>query len=128
VPGDAGEEERAPADRDVADAGQVRRHELEIQRHAEPGQQHGERAREQGDDERLGDLRAEELQPAGADGAADGQLPLPPLRSDQKEVAHVGAGDEEHDRHGSEQEPERAGHVAHQLLLQRSHHRPVLPY
>ena len=124
---DAGEEERAPAHLDVADARHVGRHEPQIQGDADPGQHHGDDAREQGDDDGLGDLGAEELQPAGADGAADGQLPLPPLRADQEEVAHVGAGDEQHDGHRPEQDPDRAGHLAHQLLLQRTHHRPVLP-
>ena len=123
--GDAGEEQRAPAHGDVADAGHAGRHEPEVQRHADPGQHHGERPREQGDDGGLGDLRPEELQPGGADGAAHGQLALPPLRADQEEVAHVGAGDEQHDGHRPEQDPDRGGHLAHEMLLQGTHHGPV---
>ncbi len=77
------------------------------------GEHHRDDAREQRDDHGLGELGAEELQATGADRAADGEFPLPPLRADQEEVAHVGAGDEQHDGHRSEQDPDRAGHLAH---------------
>ena len=47
--------------------------------------------------------------------------------ADQEEVAHVGAGDEQHERHRPEQDPDRPRHPAHELLLQGAHDGPVLP-
>ncbi len=55
----------------------------------------------------------------GTHGAANGHLGFLAVRSDQEQVRHVGAGDEQHDPHPGHENPEQVRHVTHKPFLQR---------
>ena len=56
---------------------------------------------------------------AGADGGADRHLAAPADGAGQQQVRDVGAGDEQDEADGADEDPQRAAHVADDLLAQR---------
>src|SRR5208282_3868646 len=71
-----------------------------------------------------GDARA-----AGAESRTDRELLLARFSTYQKQICHVGAGDEHHEADGGHHNPEQLAHIADYLLLQRAkrgHDAPLL--
>src|SRR5204863_6276860 len=61
------------------------------------------RSAEQREDQALGEHLAEETSAAGADGGADGQLALAVGAASERQVRDVGAGEEEDECYGAQQ-------------------------
>jgi hypothetical protein len=59
----------------------------------------------------------------GAEGCPHGEFARPRDRSGEEQVRDVGAGNQQHDRDGAEQQQQRPSRVAGQLARQRSHPR-----
>ena len=104
--------------------GRLGRAEPDEQRHAgegEPMPAPGERQHHT-----LGEQRARAMPAARAERRADGQLLVPALRADEREVGHVGAGDEQDDGCRPEQRPEHLADVADDIHGERAHVRQQL--
>ena len=56
--------------------------------------------------------------PVGAERRAQRELLLAGVGADEKQVGDVGAGDEENQAHGAEEDPENVSDVAHDVLLE----------
>ena len=67
----------------------------------------------------LGEELAHQPPALGAEAGAHRDLPPPPLGAGEHQVGDVGAGDEQHEADGAEQEQQRRARVAHHLLVQR---------
>ncbi len=75
------------------------------------------------EDRRLGDERPHQVKPLRPQRRAHRELLLPVLAADEEEVGDVGAGDEQQQRHGGQQQPERAPRFADHGIAERRHHR-----
>ena len=71
-------------------------------------------------------LGADQAGGSRAQGLPHGEIAPPALRPDGEQVRDVRTRDEEDDRDGAQQEPERLREVADQLLLERPHDRTML--
>ena len=80
----------------------------------QPGDAAGDR-----EQEALGHEMTNETSAAGAERAPHRHLLAPAERARQQQVGDVGAGDQQHERDGAEQDGERAPHFADHLFLQR---------
>ena len=69
----------------------------------------------------LGEQLPHQPLPAGAQSRPDGDLLLAPRRAREQQVRHIGAGDQQHQRHRPHQHEQGAAHVSHHLLLQADH-------
>ena len=84
-----------------------------------------ERAAEQRQQDALGHELAEQPSAAGAERGADRELPASRLGAGDQQVREVGAGDQEHERDRSLEDPDRPPGAADNLLLQRLHLQPM---
>ena len=66
------------------------------------------------------------LQAAGAEGRAHGHLALARFRAREQQVGDVGAGDEQQEADGTEEQPDRAAHRTDDLVLEREDDRVEL--
>ncbi len=66
----------------------------------------------------LGEELPRDTASTGAEGRSHRHLRLPPLRAGEKQVGDVGADDEEHERHRSEEHEERGTDGSHQLFAE----------
>ena len=78
-----------------------------------------ERAPDRRKDEGFAEQNLEEAQPSGAERRADADVALPRGRPAQDQVGDVGAGDEQHESYGAEQDQERTSDLSQQFLPQR---------
>src|SRR5215470_18294050 len=90
--------------------------------HACDGQQHANDAAGQSQYRALGQALPDHPCAAGAERDARRELAVTRDRPGQHQARDVHAGDEQHQRHGAQQQPERRAHVADDLALQRPRH------
>jgi len=84
------------------------------------GEQEAEGAPRQREQETFEHQLTRDSTPARPERGSHGQLLLPPLRTDQEEVRDVRAGDQQHDAHRGEQDPQHRAHVADHVLGERT--------
>ena len=78
----------------------------------------------------LGEQLADQPGAAGAEGQPYGDLALPRRRPRQQQVAEIGAGDQQHQRRGAEQDEQRIGEVAERRRARRRRlrHQPLIEH
>ena len=69
----------------------------------------------------LGERLPQDPRPAGAERRAQRELLPPPGEPGEDQVAHVRAGDEQHQRHRGKKEHQRGLQMAHEVLPERHH-------
>jgi hypothetical protein len=82
-------------------------------------QEEAERAAGERQHDALGEHLPHDAPARRAERRADGELPLAGGRSREHQVGHVGAGDEQDERHGREQDPQPGTRPAHQPIGER---------
>ena len=112
------EEEHAPVEPDL---GGSRQHvgDEATGRRRPGGEDKAERPLATGQHQALGEELPEQPPAAGAERGADGHLPVARRRAREEQVGHIGAGDEEHEGDGAEQDEQRQPHVTDDLLDER---------
>jgi len=114
-----GETEHGQADTDGVDARKIVR-EPDLQRlRAPPGEQHAQRTAGEGEEEVFHEEAQSQPARRGAECGADGDVPPAARGARELEIGDVGAGDQQHERHGAEQQPERGARLTRELFLQR---------
>ncbi len=113
-----GEEEHRSIHGDLIQAGELGRGHSEQEGRTPPGNRQSGHSSHPRQNQALRQELAGDSSPAGSHGGPDGHLSLTPFCPDQKEVRHVAAGDEQHESHGAQEDPERALHIAHHLFLE----------
>ena len=112
--------------RDVAQARNAGRRRADETRQREVREAERQHTGERGDDDRFGHLQPNELARGRADRAAHREIALASFGAHEEQIGDVGARDEQHDPDGGEQHPERPRDAAEQLVLERTHDRPML--
>ena len=95
--------------------------------HAGRGDQQAGQPARAGEQERLGEELPHQPGGAGADGGADRHLAAPADGAGEQEVRDVGAGDEQHEADGADEDPQRTADLADDLLAQRHDAERQLP-
>src|ERR1035438_9848194 len=80
----------------------------------------GEDAANKAEREALHKKFTDDARAACPERSTDGKLLLARFRAHQKQICHVGAGDEHHQADGGHDDPEQLAHIADDLLLQRA--------
>ena len=106
-------------DADLVEARQVLRPDCREQADAGRGEPEAAETAEEAEREALGQQFGGQPPPARAERRADGQLLLSPLGAHEEEVGDVGAGDEQHDADGAEEDPEHRADVADEVVGER---------
>jgi hypothetical protein len=110
-----GEEEDAPVDADREPCSPMRGRSAgltgEQRAHAHIAEDEAEDAAGDGEDDAFGEELADDAGAAGAHGGTDGEFTLAAGGPDEQEIGDVGAGDEQDEADGSEQDKERGARV-----------------
>ena len=104
------EGQRASPEMNVTEPGNTLRCRPEKRRQDDGREGRGHHPGEERHHNGLGHLDADQGPPARPDGAADRKVPVPAVGADHEQVGHVGAGDQQHDGHRAQQNPERLPH------------------
>ena len=107
-----GEGEHPAVHSDVLHARQAARHGREHRPRAQPGDGEPGDAAGERQHHALGQQLADDAGPCGAQCEADGHLLLAPGEAGQEQVRHVGAGDEEHEADGAQQDQQGGADVS----------------
>ena len=102
--------------RETRDAGGRHGHE---QPDGDPREGQAQRARRHGEEDALGEVVPGEVRAVGAECGADRHLAPPPFQAHEEEVRNVRARDHQHQRHSTQNHPERARGVAHYRIAKR---------
>ncbi len=113
------EREHGRVDVDGLQSRQARRADLHEGVDAPDRDQQAERAAGRREQHALGQELPHQARAAGAQRAANGNLPLPDRRAREQQVRDVGAGDQQHEADRGEQRQQRRTHVADQIVVQR---------
>jgi len=115
--------EHREVEADVGDARHLGRRRSDEQVHTPAGQQGAGSPARQRQDHALDQRLADEPPARRAERGPNRQLPLARGRPGEHQVGDVGAGDEQHERHGAEDDENRPPGAADHLLHQRHHRR-----
>ncbi len=121
------EEQHRDVDSDLPGPRHGRRAHADEQGHGPVGEQHSDERASEGQEPALEQQLSHEEPRAGAERPADRQLLAPGGRPHQHQVREVGAGDQQQQRHGRRQHPQRPAEAAGELLAVGSDQHAFLP-
>ena len=106
-------------ERDLARPGRQQAGERHQQVEARPGEHQSEHAPNEGQQRGLGEQLRQETSATGAERRPERQFPLASQHPGQREVGDIGAGDQQHQGSGAQQNQQHRTGVAGQLLAER---------
>jgi len=114
------ERQHGDVERDVFEARQVSRSEGHEQCQRARGKGETDKPAKQAENHALDQQFSSDPPRAGAERGTNRQLLLPGLGSDEEQIRHVRARDEEHHTDGAGQHPQHCPHVADEIVFQRA--------
>ncbi len=112
------EAQRGGIERDIGKARRAGRKEVDEHSHPNDRQQNADRSPEAGEYEMFDQQLTREAPGSGTERRPDRQLAIARGTADHEQVRHVGAGHEQDETDGAQQDVEQPLALAHQLLLQ----------
>ena len=116
------EQQDGRVDGDLVQARQLPRAEAHQQAHARLRQRQRQQTARDPEHEALEEDGCGQPSPAFAEGGPNGHLPVPRLGSHEEQVGDVGAGNQQQEAHGAQQDPQRRLDVADHRLTGEIHH------
>ncbi len=113
------EDQDAAVDRDRCRLGEAQRKNPDEQVEAPRRERHSQQSSRAREQDALGQQLTEDASAGGAEGDAQGDLAAPRERAGEQQVGDVGAGDQENERHRSEQGQQRRPGRVRQLPVER---------
>ena len=117
------ETENERIDTDLAQAGQRRGPHRDEQPQPPEGDREAGKATYGTEHHALREQLPDDMPALGAQRGAYRHLSLPSFRTNDEQVGDVGARDEQHDRHGPQEDPENVPDIPDHILLERPHER-----
>ncbi len=112
-----GEQHHRPVDGNAVRARQRRDRRGRQERHQPHRQQQSAQPASAGEHQAFDHQLPDDARATGADRQPDGHFLLPADRAREQQVGHIGARDQQHQRHGAEQHQQRRANVLHDLIL-----------